>query len=128
VFLLALAAALVVMFIIASQAGARLPDEPECRELTARRHDAWESVFAHFPERVDLSADGYIATTCDELGERFRLYVNGYTYNVVVADCLNREQEQYEALDIDYRLWRHAGLPNAPSAVILCKLPSLSAR
>lgn len=121
-FLIAIIAALAfVIFLQVQMAGARLPEEPYCRELTARRHDAWEQVFGNFPERVDLSVDGYIATECHELGRKFDLYLNGNKYRVVVADCLNRDQEQYEALDVDYRLWRHARAMNAPTKAILCE-------
>lgn len=98
------------------------PDEPYCIERIARRHDAFARVFNVFPERVDMNVDGYIATTCNEIGKRYTLYVSGNEYNVVVADCKNRsEPKTYEPLDVDYRIWYDAHIPNAPTKVLLCE-------
>jgi len=94
-----------------------------CEVREARRHDAWEGVFEQFPGRVDMSVDGYIATECKNLGKRYILGVGGRWYRVVVADCKNRSEAPVKggSLDIDYRIWRHAGLDNRPVVALLCE-------
>ena len=84
---------------------------PRCVGGEATLHNAWASVFANFPARIDPEADGYIAVRdCGEMGQRKRLFFGGRWWDVRVADCLatNDAAPASWAVDVDYRLWWQA--------------------
>lgn len=121
-WLIALFAALVfVMLFQVNIADARIPDEEQCIEMTARRHDNFAAVFQYFPEREGW-AGHYIATDCISIGNRYVLWFQGKRFDVVVADCKNRSEPQgsYPPFDIDKATWLAAGAPSAPTAAMLC--------
>ena len=81
-------------------------------------HNAFPAVLATYPERVDNSVAGYIATNdCAQLGQRLVLVRKGQPDALVaVADCAWthhvawRERNGYIA-DVDARLWTGAWIP-----------------
>lgn len=95
-----------------------------CTPLEATRHQAFEQVFANFPDRLRSDVHGYVATQdCDEMGRIYHLEANGHWFRVAVADCRSRAlSPRPDRLDVDDRLWYAAGLPNAPFPVRLCYL------
>ena len=101
----------------------------DCRQVLATRHEAWESVFYHFPERQRGDVDGYIATDdCNEMGKTYLLSTGKEVFFVAVADCRNRQlprRQGQEQVDIADWLWWEADLPNRPTPVYLCEVPSI---
>ena len=81
-------------------------------------HNAFPAVLATYPERVDNSVAGYIATNdCAQLGQRLVLVRKGQPDALVaVADCAWthhvawRERNGYIAY-VDARLWAGAWVP-----------------
>lgn len=129
VYLAALALALGLLFLVQPHAHGDLDerfDVMQCTPMTARRHDAWASVFRHFPDRVRLDVDGYIAPTdCATIGNEYTLIMRGHAYRVVAADCKNRSEpladDAATRLDVDYRLWYASGAPARPVRVVVCQ-------
>ncbi len=101
------------------------PMQTDCRNGLATRHDAWESVFSHFPDRLRSDVHGYIALQdCGEMGSIYTIRLGEKTYRVAVADCRNRSlapRTDNWLVDLDGRLWWAADLPNKPVEVRLCK-------
>lgn len=98
----------------------------QCEVGHATLHNAWAGVFAHFPERIDPTVDGYIATAdCSEIGEYRIMAFGGRLWRVRVADCLNRHDAPSPGwvADIDYRIWWQAYPHRAlmPQPVAVCK-------
>jgi len=88
-----------------------------------KRHDNFKSVFSYFPERIDFTVDGYVASvSCNNIGRNGTLFLGYDNYNISVADCLNRNNKPSPAYlgDIDYRLWYHSRVPNAPVKATIC--------
>ena len=100
------------------------PDAPaNCESGIWARHDAFNSVFSYFPNRIDFSVDGYIASSdCKNIGRKGSLFLGGNVYGVSVADCLNRNSaapQSYKG-DIDARIWYHSGVLNRPNEATVC--------
>ena len=101
-----------------------------CQTGIATRHAAFEQVFANFPDRLRNDVHGYVAVAdCDEMGKLYDLTINGKTYRVAVADCLNRSMPMPTTkgklswlVDVDDRLWWAAATPNRPVEATLCEL------
>lgn len=95
-----------------------------CQPITATRHEAWDSVFANFPDRLRSDVHGYIATDdCAEMGRIYQLQIDGKAYTVSVADCRNRSLPKRTGpaqIDLDDRIWRAANMPNRPTIVSIC--------
>jgi len=100
----------VVLSVFTLGAAPVVPDA-QCRTGYATLHNAWASVFANFPDRLDAEADGYIALAdCDEIGQRKRLFFGKRWWRVVVADCLAQDATPAPGwiVDVDYRIWWQA--------------------
>ena len=98
---------------------------PTCFTGQVTRHEAWDSVFSNFPERLRSDVHGYIATAdCNEMGDLYDITVGDDTYRVAVADCLNRSLRARPGWigDLDSRIWYAADLPNAPTPARLCRV------
>lgn len=101
------------------------PDDAgqDCNTGIWARHHAFDVVFSNYPERIDLTVDGYIASvSCSDIGRKGSLILNGMVYFVRVADCFNRSaipSTGYSG-DIDYRLWYHSAAPNYPQRATIC--------
>ena len=103
-----------------------VPVPVRCETGIATRHQAFEQVFANFPERLRADVHGYIATAdCSEMGALYELSIGNSTYTVAVADCRNRSlpPRPGKRLDVDDRLWYASSAPNKPITVTLCTLP-----
>lgn len=98
-----------------------------CRNVIATRHQAWDGVFQHFPERLRSDVHGYIATDdCTLMGKVYDLSLGDAIYRVAVADCRNRSlpaRKGQEQIDLDSRIWWAADFPNAPTPVLICEVP-----
>jgi len=108
-----------------------------CDTGAVTRHDAWESVLYHFPERFDAGADGYAGVSdCGAIGDELRLWAGGRWWTLKVADCLNANHAEDHAsawsgwvADVDGRVWAVAGLSNRPQFALVCasSIASISA-
>lgn len=95
----------------------------ECQVGYATLHRAWSTVFWNYPDRVDIAADGYIATKdCSEIGSYKWLYFGGNWWHMKIADCYRRDQTPPPnwLVDVDDRLWLGLHVPITPTAVIIC--------
>ena len=100
-----------------------------CLQGKATLHNAWASVFATFPDRLDPEVDGYIALEdCSLIGQYrwIRFGTSGRWWRVRVADCLrpgdSLPSDDWLA-DVDYRIWRFLRLPVSPQEITLCLSP-----
>lgn len=96
-------------------------------------HMAFPAVLANYPERACPDCDGYFAPLdCNDLGKRYRLFVNGKAYTLQAADCASW-QPPAEANwpqkagrrwlgDVQDTVWLDAGLPMAPFPALLCEV------
>ena len=97
-----------------------------CRAGLATRHEAWDSVFDNFPERLRDDVHGYIAVQdCAEMGSLYTLHIGKSAYTVAVADCRNRAATLRPGwlVDVDDRLWYASDTPNRPVSARLCPVP-----
>lgn len=132
-WLLAMIAAMLLLF--AAQLVRAMPLQPgdgvqRCETGLVTRHDAFYSmVLQVFPERAQPGAHGYVGVAdCSMMGELATLWLGGYSFDVVVADCLNRTQKaSHDALwgdtwlaDVDRKIWIESGVANRPVLGALC--------
>lgn len=94
-----------------------------CRVEDFTLHTAFASVFANFPDRIDPSVDGYMASVdCSEMGEYRAVFFGRRWWVVRIADCLNPKDKARPgwAGDLDYRIFYYAEVPIAPTPGIIC--------
>jgi len=66
-----------------------------CNTGFLTEHRAFDQVFNSFPNRIDDSVHGYVATgDCNDIGSYGLLIVGDNIKRVVVADCLNPSDKQ----------------------------------
>ena len=98
----------------------------ECKTGDATLHNAWASVFMHFPDRLDENVDGYIAVNdCSQIGEYRNLYLGNRWFYVRIADCRNPtdKADKNWLVDVDYRIWYLVfdDVPLGPHHAVLCR-------
>ncbi len=98
-----------------------------CTSGQATAHDAWSSVFAHFPDRYDERVVAYVALRdCSRIGDDVLVILPPAPPTVMrVADCLNPAHPISSdwVADVDARFWRGHRVPWTPMPVIVCDLP-----
>lgn len=99
----------------------------QCAAVVLLRHDAFPSVLNTFPNRICPECDGYLASrNCEDIGDRYLLYVSGKPYLLSVADCaqpgvVHTMLDKYDAWgDLDQTVWNEAGFASKPTRAILC--------